>query len=304
MSMNRRKFIQSTGVFLGVGTLSPLMAKLYDSDFEKVTILHTNDVHSHIDAFPKNHSKHAHQGGVAHRSVLINTIRSTEKNVLLLDAGDIFQGTPYFNLFQGQMEYDVMNYLKYDAATIGNHDFDIGMEGLEVQLKRANFSMLNANYIVKDTILGDYVKPYQIFERSGIKIGVFGIGIELKGLVPDNLCKGVVYQDPVSIFKKQEELLKEQGCDIIVCLSHLGYSYKEDKISDLGLAEISKFTDLIIGGHTHTFLDKPRRLKNALGNDVIVNQAGWAGLQLGRVDFYVDKSQKTASILGCNLTIG
>lgn len=304
MSMNRRKFIQSTGVFLGVGTLSPLMAKLYDTDFEKVTILHTNDVHSHIDAFPKNHSKHAHQGGVAHRSALINTIRSTEKNVLLLDAGDIFQGTPYFNLFQGQMEYDVMNYLKYDAATIGNHDFDIGMEGLEAQLKRANFSMLNANYIVKDTILGDFVKPYQIFERSGIKIGVFGIGIELKGLVPDELCKGVVYQDPVSIFKKQEELLKEQGCDIIVCLSHLGYSYEEDKISDLELAKISKFTDLIIGGHTHTFLDKPTRLKNALGNDVIVNQAGWAGLQLGRVDFYVDKSQKTASILGRNLTIG
>lgn len=304
MSINRRSFIKSTGLFLGVGTLNPLMADVYGSDFEKVTILHTNDVHSHIDQFPKNHSKHAKQGGVAHRSALINSIRSTEKNVLLLDAGDIFQGTPYFNLFRGQMEYDVMNYLKYDAATIGNHDFDIGIDGLVTQLKRANFSMLNANYITEDTALAPYVKPYQVFEKSGIKIGVFGIGIELNGLVPYNLCKGVVYQNPVEIFSKQEKILKSMGCDIIVCLSHLGYAYKENKISDTELAKISKFTDLIIGGHTHTFLDKPMRLKNALGKDVIINQAGWAGLQLGRIDFYVDKAQKTASVFGSNLNIG
>lgn len=304
MSINRRSFIKSTGIFLGVGTMSPLLAKMYDTDFEKVTILHTNDVHSHIDEFPNNHSRHANQGGVASRAALINTIRASEENVLLLDAGDIFQGTPYFNLFQGQMEYDVMNYLKYDAATIGNHDFDIGISGLEAQLKRANFSMLNANYITKDTALVEYVKPYQIFEKSGMKIGVFGLGIELKGLVPDHLCKGVVYQDPISVLLKQEELLKAQGCDIIICLSHLGYAYKENKISDQELAKISKYTDLIIGGHTHTFLNAPTRLKNSLGEDVIVNQAGWAGLQLGRVDFYIHKSQKTASIFGVNLFVG
>jgi len=304
MSINRRSFIKSTGIFLGVGTMSPLLAKMYDTDFEKVTILHTNDVHSHIDEFPNNHSRHANQGGVASRAALINTIRASEENVLLLDAGDIFQGTPYFNLFQGQMEYDVMNYLKYDAATIGNHDFDIGISGLEAQLKRANFSMLNANYITKDTALAEYVKPYQIFEKSGMKIGVFGLGIELKGLVPDHLCKGVVYQDPISVLLKQEELLKAQGCDIIICLSHLGYAYKENKISDQELAKISKYTDLIIGGHTHTFLNAPTRLKNSLGEDVIVNQAGWAGLQLGRVDFYIHKSQKTASIFGVNLFVG
>lgn len=304
MSINRRSFIKSTGIFLGVGTLSPIMANVYRDDFEKITILHTNDVHSHIDEFPKSHSRHAYQGGVAHRAALINTIRKTEKNVLLLDAGDIFQGTPYFNMFQGQMEYDVMNYLKYDAATIGNHDFDIGIDGLVTQLKRANFSMLNANYITKDTALAEHVKPYQIFEKSGVKIGVFGIGIELKGLVPDDLCKGVVYQDPISVFKTQEKNLKAQGCDIIICLSHLGFEYKEQKISDLKLAEISEFTDLIIGGHTHTFLDAPKRLKNALGKDVIVNQAGWAGLRLGRADFYIHKDQKTASVFGTNLTIG
>jgi len=304
MSINRRAFIQSTGLFLGVGTLNPVLADVYQSDFEKVTILHTNDVHSHIDEFPKNHSRHAHHGGVAHRSALIKTIRSTEKNVLLLDAGDIFQGTPYFNLFHGQMEYDVMNYLKYDAATLGNHDFDIGIEGLETQLKRANFSMLNANYITKDTALSSHIKPFQIFEKSGIKIGVFGIGIELNGLVPDQLCKGVVYQDPISVFLEQEKILKDKGCDLIVCLSHLGYQYKSNKISDLELAKISKFTSLIIGGHTHTFLDKPTRLKNTLGNDIVINQAGWAGLQLGRIEFYVDKIKKTASVFGTNLTVG
>ena len=304
MSINRRSFIKSTGLFLGVGTMNPLLADVYSSDFEKITILHTNDVHSHIDEFPKSHSKHASEGGVAYRSALIQSIRKTEKNVLLLDAGDIFQGTPYFNLFNGQMEYDVMNYLKYDAATIGNHDFDIGIDGLVTQLKRADFSMLNSNYITKDTALDPYVKPYQIFEKSGIKVGVFGIGIELKGLVPDHLCKGVVYQDPISVFKAQEKILKDHGCDIIVCLSHLGYAYKEQKVSDLELAKISQFTDLVIGGHTHTFLDKPTRLKNALGKDVIINQAGWAGLRLGRVDFYVNKDQKTASVFGTNLKIG
>lgn len=304
MSINRRSFIKSTGLFLGVGTLNPLLAKVYNDDFEKITILHTNDVHSHIDEFPKNHTSHAYEGGVAHRAALIQSIRKTEKNVLLFDAGDIFQGTPYFNLFQGQMEYDVMNYLKYDATTIGNHDFDIGINGLVKQLNRAKFSMLNANYLTQDTALDGLVKPNQIFEKSGIKVGVFGIGIELEGLVPSNLCKGVVYQDPISIFRKQEQLLKSQGCDIIVCLSHLGFSYKELKISDQELAHISEYTDLIIGGHTHTFLDKPRRLKNALGKDVIINQAGWAGLRLGRVDFYVDKSKKSASVFGTNLTVG
>ncbi|MGB0868244.1 MAG: bifunctional metallophosphatase/5'-nucleotidase [Flavobacteriales bacterium] len=304
MATNRRTFLKNSGLVLGAASLTSLNAEALSSDFEKITILHTNDVHSHIDPFPKKHSRHANEGGVVHRSALIKTIRKEEKNVLLLDAGDIFQGTPYFNLFNGQMEYDVMNYLKYDAATIGNHDFDIGIDGLINQLDRADFSMINSNYIVKDTALENKVIPNKIFQKSGIKIGIFGIGIELAGLVPDQLCKGVVYQDPVKIMLQQEKELKEKGCDIIICLSHLGFSYKTNKISDQILAQNSKFTNLIIGGHTHTFLDAPKPIKNSLGNEVIINQAGWAGLQLGRVEFYVEKHKKTALAFGKNITIG
>ncbi|MCT4665914.1 MAG: metallophosphoesterase [Flavobacteriales bacterium] len=291
MKTNRRLFIKRTSLLAGAGlTYSWLPAFGKEEELEKITILHTNDVHSHIDPFPKNHSKFALQGGAAARAHLISTIRKEEKNVLLFDAGDIFQGTPYFNLYKGKLEYDVMNYMKYDAATIGNHDFDIGIDGLKNQLKRAKFSTLVANYDVENTDLQEFIKPYRIFNRSGIKIGVYGLGIEIKGLVPDNLCKGVKYLDPIQQMKETEKQLKEEGCKLIICLSHLGYKYKSNKVSDLALAEEVKYTDLIIGGHTHTFLEKATEVNNKNGKKVLVNQAGWGGLQLGKVEFFVPKS--------------
>jgi len=256
-----------------------------------LTILHTNDVHSYIDPFPPTHPKNPNMGGVARRAALIETIRKENPNVLLLDAGDIFQGTPYFNYYGGELEFKLMSMMKYDIATIGNHDFDNSIEGLYNQLPNASFEFVNANYDFKNTILYGHVKPYKIVRKDGIKVGVFGIGIELEGLVDKKNYKETVYHDPVSVSQDMARILKqEEKCDLVICLSHIGYQYKNepDKISDVRLATLTKDIDLIIGGHTHTFLDKPTIIKNADGKDVLVNQVGCYGVNLGRIDFYFD----------------
>ena len=290
--MKRRDFIQNTALtstFLGLGGLS--LSSFKSTDTKHLTVLHTNDVHSYIDPFPPTHPKNPNMGGVARRAALIETIRKENSNVLLLDAGDIFQGTPYFNYYGGELEFKLMSMMKYDLATIGNHDFDNGIEGLYNQLPNASFEFVNANYDFKNTVMNGYVKPYKIFSKDGIKVGVFGIGIELEGLVDKKNYKETIYHHPVSISQDVARILKhEQKCDLVICLSHIGYQYKNDldKISDVRLATLTKDIDLIIGGHTHTFLDKPTVLKNADGKDVLVNQVGCYGVNLGRIDFYLD----------------
>jgi 5'-nucleotidase len=290
--MKRRHFIQNTALssaFLGLGGLSLSSFKTVDT--RHLTILHTNDVHSYIDPFPPNHPKNPNMGGVARRAALIETIRKENPNVLLLDAGDIFQGTPYFNYYGGELEFKLMSMMKYDLATIGNHDFDNSIEGLYNQLPNANFEFVNANYDFKNTIMDGHVKPYKIVRKDGIKVGVFGIGIELEGLVDKKNYKETVYHDPVSVSQDMAKILKqEEKCDLVICLSHIGYQYKNepDKISDVRLASLTKDIDLIIGGHTHTFLDKPSIIKNVEGKDVLVNQVGCYGVNLGRIDFYFD----------------
>jgi 5'-nucleotidase len=292
--MKRRDFIQNTALssaFLGLGGLALSSFNTVDSKTKKLTILHTNDVHSYIDPFPPTHPKNPNMGGVARRAALIETIRKENPNVLLLDAGDIFQGTPYFNYYGGELEFKLMSMMKYDIATIGNHDFDNSIEGLYNQLPNASFEFVNANYDFKNTILDGHVKPYKIVRKDGIKVGVFGIGIELEGLVDKKNYKETVYHDPVSVSQDMARILKqEEKCDLVICLSHIGYQYKNepDKISDVRLATLTKDIDLIIGGHTHTFLDKPTIIKNADGKDVLVNQVGCYGVNLGRIDFYFD----------------
>ena len=289
--MKRRTFLKQTaaaGALAGVGSMG-----LYSFTAEKrpkhITILHTNDVHSHIEPFEQTDAKFPGQGGVAKRYTLVNNIRKENPNTLLLDAGDIFQGTPYFNFYGGELEFKLMSKLGYDAATIGNHDFDNGIDGLYAQLPHADFQFLSANYDFSNTILEGSTKPYKVFKKDGINIGVFGIGIELEGLVGKKLYKETEYLDPVEMASETTRILKEEeNCDLVICLSHLGYHYRNDKISDLKLASLTKDIDLIIGGHTHTFLDKPTVTKNSEGKNVLVNQVGWAGLRLGRIDFYLD----------------
>ena len=181
--MKRRNFIQKTAASTALLSMSGLgLSSFSNSKASKITILHTNDVHSHIEPFGPNDGDNANKGGVARRATLIENVRSENPNTLLLDAGDIFQGTPYFNFFGGEVEFKLMSMLKYDVATIGNHDFDNGIEGLYKQLPHANFDFVSANYDFSNTIMDTHVKPYKLFNKGGVKIGVFGLGIELLGL--------------------------------------------------------------------------------------------------------------------------
>jgi 5'-nucleotidase len=296
--MKRRHFIQKTAASTALLSLGGLGLSCTKSAVTKITILHTNDVHSHIEPFSPNAGANAKKGGVAKRASLVQTIRKENPNTLLLDAGDIFQGTPYFNFYGGELEFKLMSMLDYDVATIGNHDFDNGIDGLYAQLPHAKFDFVSANYDFSNTLMDTYVKPYKTFIKEGIKIGVFGLGIELKGLVNKENYKETTYQDPIEVAQDMSRILKEEErCDLIICLSHLGYDYKnmEAKISDLKLARATKDIDLISGGHTHTFLDKPTEETNAVGKTVLVNQVGCFGLYLGKIDFYFEASSLKGS---------
>jgi len=288
MSMNsRREFLKKTLITgTGIAFSGSLMPhSLYAARPKKLTILHTNDMHSRIEPFPDDGGTFANMGGMARRAALISEIRSQEPNVLLLDAGDIFQGTPYFNFYGGELEFKLMSKMKYDAATLGNHDFDNGMDGLLEQLPNASFNFVSSNYDFSGTLLKNKFSPYQIFNKGGIKVGVFGLGIELEGLVAKENYGNTKYLDPVAISNEMVQELKNKKCDLVICLSHLGYSYQSDKIDDRKLASQVSGIDLIIGGHTHTFLDHPEEVRNVHGHKTLINQVGWSGLKLGKVDF-------------------
>lgn len=291
--MKRKEFLQTTFAVSGGLILAPqLLAQsqsLKAKKVSKLTILHTNDTHSNIEPFPVNHAKYPGKGGVERRFEIIEAIRQKEENVILLDAGDIFQGTPYFNKYKGVLEMKLMSKLGYDAATMGNHDFDIGLDGFLAAKAHANFPFVCSNYDFSETILKGKTESHLIIEKGALKIGVFGIGVELKGLVPDSKYGATRYLDPVIIANQKALELKKMKCDLVICLSHLGYEYSSDKISDVQLAQQSENIHVIIGGHTHTFLEEPTRITNANGHTVLVNQVGWAGVNLGRMDFIFDK---------------
>ena len=301
--MKRRTFIKNIGatsLLLGAGAWSTLSMKA-NSTLKQITILHTNDTHSHIDPLPANDPLRPNKGGAARRAALINQIRTENPNTLLFDAGDIFQGTPYFNFYGGELEFKIMSMLKYDAATFGNHDFDNGVEGLVAQLPHATFEFINANYDVSNTALAGHVKPYKIYNVAVIKIGVYGLGVELEGLVNKRQYGETVYLNPIEIAQDMEHKLhNEEQCDLIICLSHLGYDYLDNplKVSDLKVAAQTSHTDLIIGGHTHTFLDKPTLVTNKSGKTTLVNQVGCYGINLGRIDFFFEdiSNTKTQSV--------
>ena len=299
--INRRFFIKKTSASVLSSIFIPTYSAIDQKNNKIITILHTNDVHSHIDPFPNNDISFPNAGGVIARSNLINQIKKNNPNTLLLDAGDIFQGTPYFNFFGGEIELKLMSKMGYSAATLGNHEFDNGIKQLSSCLKNANFPIINSNYTIKNTPLEHVIKRFKIFELDGIKIGIFGIGIELQGLVEKKLYKGIKYLDPLEISNDLSHKLKnDENCEIVICLSHLGYNlnYEKGGMCDLLLARKTKNIDLIIGGHSHTFMEKPEKVKNLLGDDVLINQVGCFGVNLGKIDFYLSsKKSKTESSL-------
>lgn len=310
--MNRKHFLKT----LGGGALALtaasnlLLAGEKKTLFEtasanKLTILHTNDQHSRIEPFDASYTKNPNQGGFARRAHLIQEIRKTEKNLLLLDSGDIFQGTPYFNIFGGELEFKLMSLMGYDASTMGNHDFDNGLEGFLKVLPNAKFPFICSNYDFKNTILDGKTMPYKIINKNGIKVGIFGVGIKLEGLVGKKQYKETVYNDPVEIAQQFSNFLKkEKNCDMVICLSHIGYRYDDsENISDIKLASKTENIDLILGGHTHTFLPEPQKFTNRAGKTVLVNQVGWAGLLLGRLDFYFDHQKNIQHVAWNNQVI-
>jgi 5'-nucleotidase len=296
MKSSRRDFIRTLlagGALAGISG-TPLYALSHKKEYTKITILHTNDTHSHIDPFPANDPKFPGMGGYAKRAAVISDIRNLEKNVMLFDAGDIYQGTPYFNMYGGELELKLMSQMGYDAATIGNHEFDNGLEGIESKLQYATFPFVSSNYDFSNTILAGKISEYKIFEKEEIKIGVFGLGIELDGLVDKTKTGGTVWNDPFEKAAYYAHLLKkEKYCDFVICLSHIGYSSEDTKTpSDVNLAKQSKNIDLIIGGHSHTFIDTPYKFYNSDDKEIYICQVGWGGVKLGRLDFFFEKRSK------------
>lgn len=294
LQMNRRLFIRNIAAGTAGITLSGLPFNLLaNEDFTTISILHTNDMHCHIEPFPGSNERYANKGGLARISELAKNQRAKNKNTLLLDAGDMFQGTPYFNYFKGELMLKVMSAAGYDAGTIGNHEFDNGLEGILNPLPNAKFPLINSNYDFSDTVLENKFPGHKIFKRAGVRIGIYGLGIELKGLVGEKHYENTIYNDPIVTAQKMEQFLKyDKKCDLVICLSHLGLRYRDNKVSDLVLAEETSMTDLIIGGHTHTYLEKPIEKQNKVGNTVLVNQAWWGGLVVGKIDFVFERSKK------------
>lgn len=296
--MKRRHFLQSAAALSSSVLLSSYVAK--STPTRKLTVLYTNDVHSRIEPFPDNHPKFAGRGGFSARAAMIDSIRNEGSDVLLLDAGDIFQGTPYFNYYGGELEFKLMSMMGYDAATLGNHDFDNGIEGLLKALPNASFSFINSNYDFRGTPLQGKILKYRIFKKAGVKVGVYGLGVNPDGLIPSHLISGIRYHDPLKTALDTEEELKKKGCSLIICLSHMGYKYEDNRMSDSVLAPQLYHTQLIIGGHTHTFLDSPQSFLNKSECETLVTQVGWAGLNLGRIDYLMD-TIKGASNPDCTM---
>lgn len=290
--MKRRDFIIQTSAVTALTLTGFGLSSLGKPNTKRITILHTNDTHSHLDTFPQTDAKFPNQGGAAKRATIFNKIKAENPNTLILDAGDMFQGTPYFNYYGGELEIKIMNMLQYDAGTIGNHEFDNGVNGLAEQIAKADFDIINANYDFTNTLMSGLTKPYKVFIKDGIKIGIFGLGVKLDGLVNKSEYGETVWNHPVEIAQDMTRILKNDlKCDVIICLSHLGYNYgeKSQMVSDLDLAAKTKNIDLIIGGHTHTFLEKPTVVLNAEGKEVIINQVGCYGVRVGQIDFYFDE---------------
>jgi 5'-nucleotidase len=286
--INRRKFLSTSAAF-GAGILSvprlPLATTVADDTV--ITILHTNDTHSQIDPLPEN-DQHAGKGGVARRATLVKRIRKQNPHTLLVDAGDAFQGTPYFNFYKGEVEYKSMSAIGYDAGTLGNHEFDNGVEALAAALKFATFDVVSSNYDVKGTPLEGTVKPYVVKTVGGIRVGLFGLGISPVALITPANFKGVTYLDPIETAKTMVKTLRTtERCALVVAISHLGF-YRNPRPRDVGDGQIATQVDgidFIAGGHTHTFMEQPERIKQPCGQETVVFQVGRSGIYVGRVDF-------------------
>lgn len=257
----------------------------------KLVILHTNDTHSQVEPTENSNLKTANMGGYARRMGVIEKIRSEEKNVLLFDAGDFSQGTPYFNFFNGRVEIDALNRMQYDAGTLGNHEFDNGIDTLVVILKNARFPLISSNYEVENTPIKNHIQPYLILKKFGLKIGIMALNVDPKSLIIESNYRGLVYRDPIEKAKETSAFLKnKRKCDLVICLSHLGSDSTSVDVNDFTVAHQTKYIDIILGGHSHSLLENTKT-NNADGKKVIIAQMGKSGLYLGRIDIELEKKK-------------
>ncbi|MCK6569589.1 metallophosphatase [Myxococcota bacterium] len=278
----RRAVLGSLGTLAGAALLAPRVARA-DAATSRVTLLHTNDTHSRLEPFEKG--KLAGLGGIARRATLIRSLRARNPHTLVLDAGDTFQGTPYYNAFAGHAEFETMSAAGYDCVTLGNHDFDKGVDALVSAMTKARFAFVSANYDIDAPGLRARVVPHEVRTIGGRRIGLFGLGVSFAGLVSGSLHAGVRYQPPVATARATVDTLRQaHGVDAVVLLSHLGYFGHGAEPGDVELAEAVPGIDVIIGGHTHTFLDAPHVVRHRTGGQTAIVQVGSSGTHLGQVD--------------------
>ena len=266
-------------IMLAVTLLAGVQAK-----GKRLVILHTNDTHSCI--FPLNphlaDTMLAGRGGFIRRAEMVRRERSKHPDMLLFDSGDFSQGSPYYTLYKGDVEVGLMNLMRYDAATIGNHEFDFGVENMARLFKKADFPIVCANYDFTGTALEGVVKPYVVLKRGGLRIGVFGLSPQLDGLVMAKTCAGVKYNDPVKAANDVAKLLKEQEkCDIVVCLSHLGWDIIG--IDDTELMRQTRNIDIVLGGHSHSYFNALEYVENLDGREIPNDQNGKHGIYVGKI---------------------
>ncbi len=254
-------------------------------------VLHTNDTHSCIMPLNPNlaDTAVAGRGGFLRRVAMIKEERAKNPDLLLIDSGDFSQGSPFYTMFKGDVEIGLMNLMGYDAVTIGNHEFDFGLENMARIFKMAKFPVVCANYDFTGTCVEGLVKPYVIIKRNGLKIGLFGLSPQLEGLVDLSKCKGVTYLDPVEVGNRvAAELKHDKKCDVVICVSHLGW-LRPDEMGDQKLLASSKDIDLVLGGHSHSYFKDLRYVNNADGKAVPVDQNGKNAMYVGKLTLSFDK---------------
>jgi len=285
--MDRRAFLAS-GAALAAATCLPRGLAAGPSaaadGSTRVVLLHTNDTHSRLDPFPMDGGRFEGLGGVARRKTLVDRARKAEPNVLLIDCGDVFQGTPYFNFFGGVAEYEAMSRLGYDLATLGNHDFDGGTATLKKAMEHAKFQFVCANHAYTDPELAARVKPWVVHSFGDVRVGFFGLSVAFEGLVAPNLHTGAEYRDVLESAREAVKALRErEGVHAVVAITHLGVDDDAHSPGDVTLAKSVGGIDLILGGHSHSWLKKPKAVERPGGGVTQIQQVGFAGIWLGRV---------------------
>ena len=259
---------------------------------KQLVILHTNDTHSCIMPLNPNlaDTALAGRGGFLRRMALIEDERAKTPGLLLIDSGDFSQGSLYYNFYKGEVEVELMNRMGYDVATIGNHEFDFGLENMARIFRMAKFPIVCANYDFTGTSVEGLVKPYTIIKRNGLKIGLFGLSPQPKGLVDTTKFVGVKYLDPVETARRMAALLKtKKRCDVIICVSHLGW--EDEELTDQMLVPATRDIDIVLGGHSHTYMKTLQYVKNVDGKDVPVDQNGKHGIWIGRIVLDLEKGE-------------